>query len=123
MSGKAASNSRTRLQSAGRARHVVPVRRRLPVGQTAGLRRVIAREPADNNVDFIVKVTDDFPEAILVIPRELDVIETYLGCSSMLHWGQAQRRIPHPRWTAPMSPEEQNSRKSSSLAQAGRLPP
>ena len=79
MSGKAASNSRTRLQSTGRARHVVPDRRRPRVGPTAGLRRVIGREPGYNHVDFIAKVTDDFPEAIPVIPRELDVLETYLG--------------------------------------------
>jgi len=79
MSGKAASNDRIRLQTVGRARPVVPDRRQRRAGEAAGLRRVIAREPADNNLDSIAKPTDDFPQTIPVIPRELDVIETYLG--------------------------------------------
>ena len=79
MSGKAASKYRVRLQAADPGRPIRSDRRRQRAGQTAGLRRLIAREPARIDVDSIPKVTDDFPHAIPVIPRELDVIETYLG--------------------------------------------
>jgi hypothetical protein len=76
MSGKAASNYRMR-PTMGRPGATHQKRQR--VGRSVGLGRVIAREPADNNVDSIAKVTDDFPEAIPVIARELDVIDNYLG--------------------------------------------
>jgi hypothetical protein len=74
MSGKADSNYRIRLNM---GRPAATDRKR--VARSVGLRRVIARGSADNRVDSIVKVTDDFPEAIPVIARELDVIEIYLG--------------------------------------------
>jgi hypothetical protein len=79
MSGKAASKYRVRLQAADSGRPIRSDGRRQRAGHTAGLRRLIAREPERNDVDSIPKVIDDFPQAIPVIPRELDVVETYLG--------------------------------------------